>query len=144
MHLYYHTLNNSRWKKSTRMNSPSSHLPTVAKCATPSSTISNRATFFIVPASNTTCSSGPSALINRANMSINTDECHQTGCFCAADPLSGSNTDVKYRNTRSESTKRDPPPSGTCLTCHVLIGYECRPASNQKSPLNSRVKRRGL
>lgn len=73
---------NSRCKSKTHdfyFNSPSSHLPTVAKCATPSSTISNKATFFIVPRVNDVHLRKASALTNRANVN-NTDECHQTRC----------------------------------------------------------------
>lgn len=66
---------------------PSSHLLTVAKCATPSNTISSRAAFFIVHRRRVhDALLRSSRLINLAN---NADEYHQN-TVCCTDSLSGS------------------------------------------------------
>lgn len=79
-----------------------------------------------------------SRLINVAN---NTDECHQNPCRLHR-PAVRINTDawllVSHKLITSEITP--PPQSGTCLTCHALIGPIHRPPSNHTSPLNSTLE----
>lgn len=67
--------------------------------------------------------------LHRPAVPINTDVRLWTPLTCG----------ITQTNQSLLKPRPPPPPPGTCLTCHVAIGYHHRLLSNHKSPLNSWV-----